>query len=210
MPPSLILLWFRLFQPPLLLKMALLRWHTGWKVDSEWKQWSIFFCISEGERAEAWLKEAGLEGLYDSSLEGNSDQVSLVYSSFIFALCMFGRTYMWLSEWIDRKKTTWGSCRRSPERRRQLSNVGGSRPTRHSGGVSDRTLQMLEIFSDLLKWWGRRCTQMTLSDHFSKYTLSNFGEHVQFTTPMSADSISINHPVSMQSTQEVPSTLIFE
>ncbi|CAG01804.1 unnamed protein product, partial [Tetraodon nigroviridis] len=28
----------------------------------------------EGEQAEAWLKEAGLEGLYDSSVEGNSDQ----------------------------------------------------------------------------------------------------------------------------------------
>lgn len=34
--------------------------------------------FSEGEQAEAWLKEAGLEGLYDSSLESNSDQVSLV------------------------------------------------------------------------------------------------------------------------------------
>lgn len=56
----------------------------------------------------------------------------------------------------------------------------------------------------------RRCTQMTLSDHLNKYTLSNFGEDVQFTAPVSADSISINHPVSMQSTQEAPSTLTFE
>lgn len=58
--------------------------------DDIFKMARMFSSLSEGEQAEAWLKEAGLEGLYDSSLEGSSDQVSLLCSSFIFAVCIFG------------------------------------------------------------------------------------------------------------------------
>uniref|UniRef100_H3D050 Rho GTPase activating protein 18 n=1 Tax=Tetraodon nigroviridis TaxID=99883 RepID=H3D050_TETNG len=100
----------------------------------------------EGEQAEAWLKEAGLEGLYDSSVEGNSDQED----DNMGFLSTLTRTQAAAVE--RRVKSAYQT-----QRRRNRQNVPDVR----------------DIFRPP-ETVRRRCTQLTPSDRLNKNTLSDF------------------------------------